>query len=153
MYVAFRGHESQRRSRTSKGQAAVRLVAKERGLYGVSLSGLVGERRASNARALRLSRKGEDVAYHLEAGMLYFWSEGARANAYGSETVYELEVGAAGEQMEVSDASPGTSAYYLETVELEENRYYQSTLLDAPDPVVLGRALCAGAQEFLVPGE
>jgi hypothetical protein len=65
--------------------------------------------------------------------MLYFWSEGAKANPYGGEAVYELEVGVAGERMQVVDEALRTSAYYLETLQREENRYYQPTLTDAPD--------------------
>lgn len=132
VHVAFRGREA-RRARGSGGNAALRLVAKEPGLYRIALAELLGGRRAAAVGELRLSRQGESVAYHREAGMLYFWSEGAKANPYGGEAVYELELGVAGERMQVVDEALGSSAYYLESVEREENRYYQSALLEAPD--------------------
>lgn len=131
--LRFRGREAtSRRAQKPKRSVVARLSAAERGLYAVRLSELVGLRRARNAK-VRLSRQDESVAYHLDDGVMYFWSEGASANPYGTEAVYELEVGVVGERMEEADTSSASSAYYMETLELEENRYYQAPLVDAPD--------------------
>ena len=110
------------------GKVAMRLVTVERGLYGVPLTQLPGRGR----KALRLSRQGESVPYHVEDGMLYFWSEGALANPFGNEAVYELERGVPGERMEVVSHT-GTGGLYWELLEREEERLYQAALLDAPD--------------------
>ncbi|MGH9392362.1 MAG: C25 family cysteine peptidase, partial [Vicinamibacteria bacterium] len=95
------------------------------------------------ARDLRLSRHGEAVPYHLEpneerfapGSVLYFMSEGAAANPFGEEAVYELEVGRPGEAMTSLSAAPAGEAqrFYRGRAEWEENRYYQAALVDAPD--------------------
>ncbi len=134
VHVVFRGREaSQRRSRVGPGRAAARLAVVERGLYSVPLQDLVGRRRARRASMLRVSRQGEDVAHHLENGVLYFWSEGAAANPYGAEAIYELELGVTGKPMMV-DAPSANDEFYWHSVEREENRYYQAGLVDSPDP-------------------
>ncbi len=62
-------------------------------------------------------------------------SEGASSNPYGSEAVYELEVGPSGESMpQISGAPSGEpTRFYWHRAEWEENRYYQAALLEAPD--------------------
>ena len=98
------------------------------------------------ASELRLSRQGRAVAFHLEpnpnrfkrGSTLYFLSEGASVNSYGSEAVYELEVGhsgEAGESMpEISGAPSGEpTRFYWHRAEWEVNRYYQAALVEAPD--------------------
>ena len=85
----------------------------------MSLEEVLRSRRGVRARALRLSRQGESVAFHLEPGStLYFVSEGASANPYGRDAVYELELGRAGETMAVSSAAPSGQAtsFYWKTL-------------------------------------
>ena len=62
-------------------------------------------------------------------------SEGASANPYGDEVVYELEVGRAGTMMPAGSASPSGEPipYYWQRLEQEQNRYYQAALVEAPD--------------------
>ena len=132
--LAFRGREipSKVKSHRKRGVVA-HLVTVERGLYAVSLQELLGRRRARTSK-LRLSRQGNSVPYHIEGDMFYFWSEGERANPYGREAVYELELGASGETMEVVDsATSPRGTFHWHTVQREENRYYQATLVNAPD--------------------
>jgi hypothetical protein len=102
-------------------------------------------RRGIAVSSLRLSRQGQDVAFHAEpspttfgtGSFLYFVSEGSASNPYG-DAVYELETDAVGLTMAVEDVSTirrrRAVADYDATVEREENVYYQSGLLDAPDP-------------------
>ena len=121
-----------RPGRIGRGLAA-QLVAKERGLYALAYED-VFENRAQvtmSAAVLRLSRQGEDVAFHVEpdptlfapGSTLYFVSEGSELNPYG-DAVYELETGTAGTRMPVdllSVASPFVDEYYA-TVRREENK-------------------------------
>ena len=132
--LVFRGREipSNVKSHRKRGVVA-HLVTVERGLYAVSLQELLGRRRARTSK-LRLSRQGDSVPYHIEGDTFYFWSEGERANPYGREAVYELELGASGKTMEVVDsATSPRGMFHWHTVEREENRYYQATLVNAPD--------------------
>jgi hypothetical protein len=156
--IAFRGHDPadrtlddrqgrryRKRASHQKRSVVARLVTEEPGLYGVRYEDVFGGRQTRGVRpnALRLSRHGIAVAYHLlpdrsrfrPGSTLYFISEGARANPYGTEAVYELEVGIAGETMKVKAASPRgeLTPQYWKTVEKEEDLLYQSTLLEAPD--------------------
>ncbi len=135
VHVAFRGREvSPHRVRKTKDHVGLRLVTVEPGLYAVPLEELVGKRRARRTTALRLSRQDENVAYHVEDGTMYFWSEGDVANPYGIESVYELEFGVSGETMAVvGDGSGASDAFYWDVVEREENRYYQAGLVNAQD--------------------
>jgi hypothetical protein len=66
---------------------------------------------------------------------LYFLSEGAAANPYGTEAVYELETGVDGQRMPTRSAAPsGTpTPYYWASVKREENTIYQTTLVNVPD--------------------
>jgi archaellin len=125
-----------RRSRRDLGDTVVRLVTQDKGLYAVPLSRVFGRTRTRvRADRIRLSRQGEDVSFHVEAGRLYFLSEGADANPYGNEAVYELEVGVAGTPMLTRDATPSGDVleHYRYSLEQEKNLLYYSTLLAAPD--------------------
>ena len=66
---------------------------------------------------------------------LYFLSEGARANPYGHEAVYELDLSGEGLRMEITSApaSGASASYYWSRQEHEENRYYQAGLIDIND--------------------
>ena len=139
--LVFRGREIQSkvRSRRKRGVVA-HLATVERGLYAVSLQELFGRRRARTSK-LRLSRQGNSVPYHIEGDTFYFWSEGERANPYGREAVYELELGAAGETMEVVDSTTSPrGTFHWHAVEREENRYYQSDARECSRCVALGRS-------------
>ena len=138
-----RGRRAVARSgRIGRGLRA-QLVAKERGLYAVSFEDVFpGRPHAMPTEVLRLSRQGDDVAFHVEpdpsrfapGSTLYFVSEGSELNPYG-DAVYELETGIAGTLMPVdllTVASAPVDAYY-ETVRREKNQYYQAGLLEAPD--------------------
>jgi hypothetical protein len=119
-----------------------RLVARANGLYRVSFEEL-RLRRALPVSSLRLSRLGDTVPYHLEpdtgvfaaGSSLYFVSEGASLNPYGTEAVYELEIGRSGETMAAVRATvpSRTASFYWRSATREENRLYQSTLLEAED--------------------
>ena len=140
------GRRYARRRSHDQRTVVARLGTTERGLHSVRYEEMLRGRRGVRARTLRLSRQGEAVAFHLEpngnrfkpGSILYFVSEGAGANPYGSEAVYELEVarsGEAGESMpEISGAPSGEpTRFYWHRAEWEENRYYQAALLEAPD--------------------
>ncbi len=126
-----------------RNPVVARLGTTENGLYGVRYEEVMPTRRGVPTSSLRLSRQGETVAYHLHpngsrfepGSVLYFVSDGAGANPYGSEAVYELEVGRSGQRMAELDRAPsGTSRpVYTHRTEREENRYYQAGLIDAPD--------------------
>ena len=138
-----RGRRYRKRRSHDKSTVAMRLVTTERGLHAIRYEEVLRSRHGVRARALRLSRQGESVSFHLEpssrrfkpGSTLYFVSEGASANPYGSEAVYELAVGQAGESMpEISAAPSGEpTRFYWHREEWEENRYYQAALLKAPD--------------------
>jgi len=146
--LAFAGNDATDRHRDERGHrratAAQRLVTHARGLHAVPFEDVWGRSRSSiPASELRLSRQGETVAYHLEPGatafgpgsVLYFWSEGASSNPFGSEAVYELERASGGRAMKVVPGAPSGSRldFYWHRIELEENRYYQAALLEARD--------------------
>jgi len=121
----------------------VRFATTERGLHEVQFEDLPANRRPLPASAIRLSRQGKSVAFHLEpdparfapGSRLYFLSDGARANPYGREALYELELAGGGTSMPVSPAFPsgGATFSYRKEMEREENRFYQAGLVDAPD--------------------
>jgi hypothetical protein len=145
--LVFAGRdEARHRETASHGRRNVsrRLLARERGLYGVSFEQVFGgSRRALPASSLGLSRQGETVAFHLEpdngvfgpGSTLYFASEGESLNPYGREAVYELELGGAGLRMPGSSAAPQGSptSFYWQKLRREENRYYQAGLVEAHD--------------------
>jgi len=146
-----RGRSSARRRSHDQRVVVARLGTTEIGLYRVRYEDVLQARRGALASSLRLSRLGESVAYHLEpafaeasagparvfgpGSVLYFVSEGAEANPYGDEAVYELEMGAPGEGMARLPAAPSGELQpaYRHSTEWEEDRYYQPALVDAPD--------------------
>lgn len=138
----------------------VRLVTKDRGLYSITWDDLFGRRqhRALPTSNLRLSRQGEVVTYHVEpradrfepGSRLYFVSEGAAANPFGDEAVYELELAPGGLAMAEAEASPSGELlpYYWHTERLEQNRYYQAGLVDAPDLWLWELVMAPDTREF-----
>lgn len=169
--VAFRGREPSevvsrdgRRGRREIGKRTsdaregivARFVVVERGLHAVRYEDVfgAGRRRGVSADSLRLSRLEGAVAFHVEpasnlfapGSRLYFISEGAEVNPYGKEAIYELEVGRSGERMRIENAAPEGNAVgsYLQRTTLEEEKYYQAGLLEAPD-LWLWEALLAPA--------
>lgn len=136
-----RSHKTQ--PSQERRNVVARLGTKSRGLYSVHYEEIMRGRRGVPARDLRLSRHGEAVPYHLEGkgerfapgSVLYFMGEGASANPFGEEAVYELEVGPRGEAMTSLSAAPSgePQPFYWHQAEWEENRYYQAALVDAPD--------------------
>ncbi|HEY7700333.1 MAG TPA: C25 family cysteine peptidase, partial [Vicinamibacteria bacterium] len=142
--LSFSGRETARRKRIEERAVARRLVTRERGLYGVSFEELFGRsRRGISADTLRLSRLGQTVAIHLEpdrtlfgrGSRLFFLSEGASANPYGDEAVYELELKSRGTKMPVVSTTPTGNPLSLawQQEDREENRYYQAGLLESED--------------------
>jgi uncharacterized delta-60 repeat protein len=123
-------------------QVAARLITEDPGLHGVRFEEIFGRsRRSVPAESMRLSRLGMPVPFRLSSSpwgpgaTLFFLSDGAAANPYGREAVYELEVGFEGVRMPTRSARPigEPVPYYWERVTREENHLYQAALLDAPD--------------------
>jgi hypothetical protein len=120
-----------------------RLLAPEQGLHRIAFEEVFRARaRAIPVSSLKLGRQGEAVAFHIEpptgafgpGSALYFVSEGGASNPYANEAVYELEQARGGRVMAVGSAAPwgsSTGAYWRRG-EWEQNRYYQSGLLEAP---------------------
>jgi hypothetical protein len=131
-------------------RVTTRWVTAEAGLYGVDLRQLLRSRdgMSIDAGALRLSRQGESVPFHVEGSTLYFVSVGGEGNPYGHEAVYELEVGVSGDRMATASGAPGgaPTPYYWELIRKEEDLIYQSALVEAPDRW-LWRMLFAPARE------
>ncbi len=141
--IDFRGRAADERRSVARGRSvAARLVTSSAGLHEVPYEGLFRGRGVSTD-ALRLSRLGRPVAFHVEpdkarfgpGSRLYFVSEGPGANPYGRELIYELELTDGGLRMERSSAEPSGEivASYLKTDAYEENRFYQAGLVDAED--------------------
>ena len=138
-----RGRRYARKRSHDRRTVVARLETTERGLHSVRYEDVMRGRRGGRAKTLRLSRQGETVAFHLEpngsrfkpGSTLYFLSEGASANPYGREAVYELELGRAGDTMPRVSAAPSgePTRFYWHRAEWEEDRYYQAALLEAPD--------------------
>jgi len=139
----FRGRRFGREvSRQTRGVVA-RLATREKGLYSVTFEQAVGRGPSYAASSLRLSRLGEERAFFLQpkpqrfgpGSTLFFVGEGADANPYGHEVVFELEVGVSGQRMaEVTSRPLGEEvSFYWKELSLEQNRYYQAALLEAPD--------------------
>ncbi len=148
--VAFRGRDRadarrgyQKPASHQKRGVMARLVTAEAGLHAVRFEDVYHRRVKIRADEIRLSRLGQEVAFHIEpeperfrsGSVLYFVSEGAASNPYDDEAIYELEVGAAGQVMPLGTATPSgePTSFYWERLEKEENRIYQAALLDAPD--------------------
>jgi hypothetical protein len=124
----------------SRGVVA-QIVTPQAGLYRLRFEDVfAGSRRGVPSASLRLSHRGEAVAYHLEpdrasfapGSSLFFLSQAS--NSYG-DAVYELELGQSALRMPVVNGTPSGPATleYMETRKLEQNKLYQSGLLDAPD--------------------
>jgi hypothetical protein len=139
----FRGRRYRRRHRPVVNRMAARFGTKAPGLYGVDFEDVFGaSRRTLKTDDLRLSRQGETVAFHTEphekvygpGSVLYFVSEGAVLNPYGTEAVYELETGRQGETMEIVEArSTGVSLTdYRHREAREENVYIVVTSKEEP---------------------
>jgi len=120
-----------------------RLEVAAPGLYAVRYEDLPAGTRPIAPGELRLLRRGEPVAFHVEpaggpfgpGGTLYFLSEGAALNPEGA-VVYEIARGSGGRAMETWNGSPGASpalAAAWTTSTFEKNVFYQPGLLDAPD--------------------
>jgi hypothetical protein len=113
-------------------------------LYAVRFEDVLpASRPALPAAALRLARLGNDVPFHVApraslfgpGATLYFLSEGGAANKDGATAAYELIAGAPGSAMAVVSAPPAGAPVSPGWGErrFEQDRYYQSALLDAPD--------------------
>jgi hypothetical protein len=112
------------------------LATRDQGLHMVRLKDVFGRmQRRPPLERIRLSRQGRSVPFHLEDGNLYFLSEGAEANLYGNEAVYELHVGTPGIPMSIRSATPGDGliSYYRQSIEQEQDHLYYPTLLHATD--------------------
>jgi hypothetical protein len=141
--IGARGRRDARKGRSGKTGVVARLRARERGLHALAYEELRFSRRSLASDELRLSRQGESVPFHLApdakrfgpGSTLYFASEGEAANPYGTEAVYELELGPGGDVMAEGAAPPSGEIVdrHWMRVEREENRYYQAGLLEADD--------------------
>jgi len=146
--IDFRRRTAVRRGPAPRAtrRAAARLVTERAGLHEITYEAVFssGSRgRGVPIGALRLSRLGKPVAFHVEpdgarfapGSKLYFLSEGPDANPYGRELVYELELGEGGLLMERVSGPPSGEVVgsYFRTEKYEENRYYQAGLLSATD--------------------
>ncbi len=141
----IRGRRHRADDRHRSRRVTARLATVERGLYGVRFEDVFGDRRRGvRSSRVRLSRQGEPVAFHVApapnrfgpGSTLYFFGEGERANPYGHEAVYELELGAPGMRMEIGTARPEGQAapFYWQRIEAEEKRLYMTALVTAEDP-------------------
>ncbi len=158
--IASRDERTGRRTRKTDGPRGVvaRLGTTDRGLYGVRYGEIFGPGRLG-AQTIRLSRLGRSVPFHLEpdpgrfapGSTLFFVSEGAGANPYGLEAVYELEVGASSDRMPNETAAPDSTSLgqYRARMVLEEDRWSSRGLRS----VALGHASRAEHQRFLLPGK
>jgi len=125
----------------SRGRIA-ELVISEAGLQAVMYEEVRSDPRGVLSSSLRLSRRGQSVAFHLEpqravfgpGSVLYFVSEGPNSNPWG-DAVYELEVGVPGTRMPVFSGAPSgpPTSEYQDEMEWEKDRFYQAGLLEAPD--------------------
>ncbi len=142
-----RGRQARERKTAGTSGVVAQILVKERGLYRVNyeevFAASLRRRSGISTTSLKLSRQGESVAFHVApdrrtfgpGSSLYFLSEGEKLNPYG-DAVYELETNQAGLSMPVeavSSSSSGVVTEHFQTLEREENKYYQAGLLDAPD--------------------
>jgi hypothetical protein len=140
-----RGRRSPR-SRPGGGETLAFLYTSHKGLYGVSFESLFpGRSRGLSVGSLGLHRQGEEVRFHVEpesgvfgpGSVLYFYADReASSTAYEGEVSWELVRETGGEGMETVEASPfgdELTTASLEDVGFEENRIYQSGLLEAED--------------------
>ena len=137
-----RGRRPPRMPSVRRRGLVAELVTPEAGLQAVRYEEVLSSPRGVLSSSLRLSRRGQNVAFHIEppravfapGSVLYFLSAGSKGNPWG-DVVYELEVGKAGTRMRSSLGAPTgpPTAEYLDFKDWEENRFYQAGLLDAPD--------------------
>ncbi|HKB16236.1 MAG TPA: hypothetical protein VKF62_09220, partial [Planctomycetota bacterium] len=150
-YGGSLGRRAVVRATRAAGGLVAQLTVGEPGLYRVDFEELFPPqapeagtgRNGTPVSSLRLSRQGASVPFHVEpegdvfrtGSSLYFVSDRSASNPHG-DVVYELETGVPGLLMGVVKAAParGEAREYLETVEKEENHYYQAGLVEAPDP-------------------
>jgi Peptidase family C25 len=128
----------------SAGALIAQLVVRGKGLYRVPFESLFPQSRTGlSLSSLSLTHLGQPVAFHVDrassfgpGSALYFLSPGPSRDPHARELVYELSRKAGGSLMSVASTAPvgASTAYYLRQIELEQNKTYQSGLLDAPDP-------------------
>src|SRR5262249_8122878 len=90
---------------------------------------------------LSLPERGQEVAFPVDrpssgpGSSLYFVSPGAQATPDAPELVYELRARTGGLRMGTVSAAPTgpATSYYFPTLDVEQNKTYQSGLVDAPD--------------------
>ena len=113
-FQELRARHRERRNHTTTEPLA-RLHVHEKGLYSVTFEELFSRPRPFDATSLALTRLGEPVAFHVEpdpnifqrGSVLYFLSDGAELNPYGTEAVYELAIEpGAGRPMNIVSAAP-----------------------------------------------
>ena len=142
--IAFGGSKGRRpdvRLRPSPGSGVIaRLVLHDKGLYKVPYENVFGSARSAvSLSSLSLTHQGQPVAFHVDrssfgpGSSLYFLSDGASLDS--REAVYELTRKTGGLRMATASASPSgaSTSHYLRKLDLEQNKTYQSGLLDAPD--------------------
>jgi hypothetical protein len=141
-----RGARGRRHAETKShaGRAVLaRLGAAQAGLYRLAYEEVFGvSGRALPTSSLRLARRGDPIAFHVEpdpasfgrGSALYFLSEGSDSNPDANEAVYELEQAPGGRMMAVATGAPwgADAGASRKRREWEQNRYYQSGLLEAP---------------------
>ena len=152
--ILFRGRERSETGEGGKGHGHVethearevlaRFAVTEPGLHGVRFEDVFGKRGSRKpVGRLRLSRQGGAVPFLVmpkakffkQGSVLYFLSEGADANPYGDEAIYELEASGDGVVMaQVKRAPEGLPvSHYWKTESREKNRFYQPAFVDAED--------------------
>lgn len=118
------------------------LATKAAGLFRVRFEDVFGTGRGVPVASLRLSRRGEAVAYHVEPdralfgpGSSLFFVGGGELNPNG-DAVYELATGQAGLRMKVTSAAPSGAPAPLHEAHcaFEVNRYYQAVPDGAREP-------------------
>jgi Peptidase family C25 len=120
---------------------SAQLVVHHKGLYRISFADLFGLfRTAIPVSGLRLTHQGQPVAFHVDrasfgpGSSLYFRADSASLDSY-PDAVYQLTRKTGGLRMTVSSASAygASTPHYLQRLDLEQNKTYQSGLLDAPN--------------------
>jgi hypothetical protein len=139
-----RGRRPRHREASVTSAILARLLTVREGLYGVRFEDVFPAARAAlSVAGLRLARLGIPVPFHVApqasvfgpGSTLYFLSEGEAANEDGATAVYELTAGPPGLSMALASELPAGPAIAPGWGErrFEQDRYYQSALLDAPD--------------------
>jgi hypothetical protein len=142
------------------------LAVRQRGLHQVRFEELFGTgQRRLRADQLKLIRQGQPVAFHLEpagayfarGSSLFFFSEGAALNPYGTEAVYQLVPSRdGGPVMPLVSAFPSGDVVPSgrATARWQQDKTFQPGLLDAPD-IWLWESMIAPARKshvFSLPG-